>query len=77
MKYYQMPKTIDMAKHLCSKDIRCIGIEPENETNSKKEEEEKIRLCIDAAYTSTAWDKYTNLTTIFFRKAPNYGKYAP
>ena len=74
--YYETPKTIDSAKNLCSKDNRCAGIESEYEEKSENKAEEVIRLCIVATYTSTAWDKYQNSTNLFFRKAPNYGKYA-
>ena len=65
--------SIYAAKDYCSKDTKCIGIESEREKNDRRRD--VFRLCNDATYTSTAWDKYQNLTNIFFRKAPYYGKY--
>ena len=58
------------------------GAEKESqEVGMMKMEDDRTRdeivFCDLATYTSTAWDKYQNLTNIFFRKAPYCGKYIP
>ena len=57
---------INKAKIRCSGDIRCVGIE--------LYDERYFRLCLDAMYMSTAWDKYQNLTNPLLRKTTDYGK---
>ena len=67
--------SIYAAKYYCSKDTKCIGIESEREKNNRRRD--VFRLCNDATYTSTAWDKYQTPSSVFFRKAPYYGKHTP
>ena len=62
---------IDAAKDECSKNRRCVGIE--HVKDQHRFGTKTFILCLDATYTSTAWDKYENSTNILFRKTGSHG----
>ena len=57
---------IRVAKSACSNNFRCVGIAKFNSYNYEQ--------CLDALYTSTAWNKYDNFSNILVRKSPSYGR---
>lgn len=63
---------INQAKEECSKNWRCVGIEP---YYLKELPFPRFKLCLDSIYTSTTWDKYKNLKNHVLKKSEMHGKY--
>ena len=61
------------AKDECSKNMRCVGIEPFD--GQQYRGRILFKLCLDAIYTTTPQDRYRKLTNKVFKKKENYGTY--
>ena len=62
------------AKHECSANRRCVGIEPSYEGEGSFDHDASLfKLCLDSIYSSTAWDKYEKLVKTVFKKTTSWG----
>ena len=67
--------TLAKAKSECSENKRCVGIEYMGDKYND-DDTAHFRICLDAIYSSTAWDKYEDFTGKLLKKDENYGKFA-
>ena len=64
--------TIDYAQEECSKNQRCVGIEYVFSSWTDRGLKKFYQFCLDSIYTSTAWDKYENITNQVYKKVEDY-----
>ena len=61
-----------MQKDECSKNKRCVGIEPLADKGQTF-----FKLCLDSIYRSTAWDEYERSNNQVLKKVESQSKLQP
>ena len=72
---------LDYAKEECSENIRCVGLEYDRSGHYNLENDnqnlwyKRFKVCLDSIFTSTALDKYGDMTHNVLKKVETYGNY--
>ena len=65
--------TSQNAKDECSKNKRCVGIEPLGIIEPLNQ---RFKICLDSIYRSTAWDKYEKSNNQVLKKEESQSKFS-